>query len=155
MLCVCFTRALLSRATKRVKSCFKIRIVSNSKLSSHKTQKGEGGIGKRIKKRSGALKNINSRQESFHLSLFNSARARMFLKISITTVCKLCLSLSLSHSRACFFRRTSIPALFILRHSPRASSSSSSSRQIKVFSFSFWLRRERGGEAFSVSIAFA
>lgn len=65
VVCVLYTRALLSRATKRVKSCFKIRIVSNSKLSSHKTQKGEGGIGKRIKKRSGALKNINSHRKAF------------------------------------------------------------------------------------------
>lgn len=101
---------------------------------------------------SGALKNINSRQESFHLSLFNIARARMFLKISITTVCKLCLSHTLEgvflstniHSRSLYTSpfTTSVIIVIIIR-------------QIKVFSFSFWLRRERGGEAFSVSIAFA
>jgi hypothetical protein len=78
----------------------------------------------------------------------------MFLKISITTVCKLCLSLSdtlegvfLStniHSRSLYTSpfTTSVIIVIIIR-------------QIKVFSFSFWLRRERGGEAFSVSIAFA
>lgn len=91
LLFFCVVCVLYACATKRVKSCglkfdrFKLETLL------HK-QKGDG-VGKRTKKRSGALKNINSRQESFHLSLFNSARARMFLKISITTVCKLCLSL--------------------------------------------------------------
>ena len=76
VVCVLYACASFS-ATKRVKSWFKIRIVSNSKLSSHKTQKGDGGIGKRIKKRSGALKNINSRQESFHPSLSLIVRERV------------------------------------------------------------------------------
>ena len=90
LLFFCVVCVLYACATKRVKSCglkfdrFKLETLL------HK-QKGDG-VGKRTKKRSGALKNINSRQESFHLSLFNIARARMFLKIKFTTVCKLCLS---------------------------------------------------------------
>ena len=151
LLFFCVVCVLYACATKRVKSWFKIRSfqTGNSPLT-----KGDGGREKN-KKAFWCIKKYQQSQESFHPSLSLILRERICFLISITTVCKLCLSLSLSHSRACFFRRTSIPALFILRHSPRASSSSSSSRQIKVFSFSFWLRRERGGEAFSVSIAFA
>ena len=78
----------------------------------------------------------------------------MFLKISITTVCKLCLSLSLSlegvflstniHSRSLYTSSFTASVIIVIII-----------KTDKVFSFSFWLRRERGGEAFSVSIAFA